>query len=169
MTTEHLISLGREKIGMIASMAYKNSQIRRVQGYRQALQHYGRIPDDGLIIGSKPTLQSGYDAMQQLLEQDSEVTAVFAYNDLIGLGAIRACRDLDKRVPEDIAIIGFDDIGMAAMSVPSLSSIRVDKYAMGQQAMERLLDMLEDPDAVYETIYMDVELVPHESIEYSGF
>lgn len=163
LATEHLISLGRQKIGMIANQTYKHSQTRRVQGYREALLHNGLTLDDSLVVGTVPTLQGGYKAMRQLFGQDGDVTAVFAYNDLIGLGAIRACRDLGKQVPGDIAIIGFDDIGMAAMSTPSLSSIRVDKYAMGEQAMLRLLAMLDNPQVSFDTIHLDVELIVRES------
>lgn len=163
LATEHLISLGRRTVGMIASKAYKHSRMRRVEGYRQALLHYSLTPDDNLIVGGDATLKGGYDAMRQLAAQAQEVTAVFAYNDLIGLGAIRACHDLGKRVPADVAVIGFDDIGMAAMSNPSLSSIRIDKYDLGRRAMQRLLDMLDNPGIAYDTVYLDVELVPRES------
>ncbi|MBX3058884.1 MAG: LacI family DNA-binding transcriptional regulator [Anaerolineae bacterium] len=163
LATEHLIATGRQKIGMIVTPAYRHSQIRRVEGYRQALQQYGLPQHDDLIVGGAPTMPGGYEAMQQLLAQDGGVTAVFAYNDLMALGAIRACRDLGKQVPTDISIIGFDDIGMAAMVVPSLSSIRVDKYALGQQAMNRLLDMLDNPDTSFDTIHVGVDLVQRES------
>ncbi|MDX1417270.1 MAG: LacI family DNA-binding transcriptional regulator [Candidatus Promineifilaceae bacterium] len=163
LATEHLINLGRNRIGMLVSKAYKNSRIRRVQGYREALQEYGIGMNDQLIVGSEPTLQGGYEAMRKLLDRDEQISAVFAYNDLMGLGAIRACRDLGKNVPADIAIIGFDDIALAAMTTPSLSSIRVDKYAIGQKAMVRLLEMLAHPETTFDKIYIDVELVSRES------
>ena len=92
-----------------------------------------------------------------------QVTAIFAYNDLLALGTIRACKDLGWRVPADCAIVGFDDIQWSAMATPSLTSIRVDKYELGQQAMNRLLTMLDDPETSFPPLWVGVELVIRES------
>ncbi len=78
-------------------------------------------------------------------------------------GAMQACRDLGRSVPEQCAIIGFDDIRLAAMVSPSLTSVRVDKYHLGQQAMTRLLAMLKKPDLAFPPIRVDLELVTRES------
>lgn len=163
LAVEHLIAQGRRKIGMLANLNFSRSQIRRVRGYEEALKHYGIAVDRSLIIGETPTLQGGYNALQQLMAIHPGVTAVFTYNDLMGLGAMRAARDLGKRVPEDIAVIGFDNIGMASMATPSLSSIHVDKYAIGQKAMNRILDILDKPDDSFATIEVGVELIQRES------
>lgn len=163
LAVEHLIAQGRRTIGMLANLNFSRSQIRRVRGYEEALKHYGIPVDRSLIIGETPTLQGGYNALQQLMAIHPGVTAVFTYNDLMGLGAVRAARDLGKRVPEDIAVIGFDNIGMASMATPSLSSIHVDKYAIGQKAMNRILDMLDKPDDSFATIQVGVELIQRES------
>ena len=163
LAVEHLIAQGRRTIGMLANLNFSRSQIRRVRGYEEALKHYGIPVDRSLIIGETPTLQGGYNALQQLMIVHPGVTAVFTYNDLMGLGAVRAARDLGKRVPEDIAVIGFDNIGMASMATPSLSSIHVDKYAIGQKAMNRILDMLDRPDDSFATIQVGVELIQRES------
>ncbi len=163
LAVEHLITLGHRKIGMLANLNFSRSQIRRVRGYEEALAHYGIAADKSLIVGGTPTLQGGYNALQKLMTVHPQVTAVFTYNDLMGLGAMRAARDLGKRVPEDIAVIGFDNIGMASMSTPSLSSIHVDKYAIGQKAMNRILDMLDRPDDSFATIEVGVELIQRES------
>lgn len=163
LAVEHLIAQGRRTIGMLANLNFSRSQIRRVRGYEEALKHYGIPVDRSLIIGETSTLQGGYNALQQLMAIHPGVTAVFTYNDLMGLGAVRAARDLGKRVPEDIAVIGFDNIGMASMSTPSLSSIHVDKYAIGQKAMNRILDMLDRPDDSFATIEFGVELIQRES------
>jgi LacI family transcriptional regulator len=95
--------------------------------------------------------------------QHPEVTAVLAYNDLRALGAVQACRDLGRRIPTQCAIIGFDDIRLAAMVRPSLTSVRVDKYYLGQQAMVRLLAMLNEPANTFPPVHVDVELVVRES------
>jgi LacI family transcriptional regulator len=115
------------------------------------------------IISGQPTIEGGYQDTRRLLTQHPQVTALFAYNDLRALGAIQACRDLGRRVPDQCAVIGFDDIRLAAMVSPSLTSVRVDKYSLGQQAMTRLLAMLKDPNASFPPIHVDVELVARES------
>jgi LacI family transcriptional regulator len=98
-----------------------------------------------------------------LLSQYPQISAIFAYNDLLALGAIRACNELGRRIPTDCAIIGFDDIGWAATSTPALTTVRVDKYDLGCQAVARLLEMLENPEIVFPPICLDVELVLRES------
>ena len=115
-----------------------------------------------LVLGELE-IEGAYEAARRLLTQHPQVTALFAYNDLIALGAVHACCDLGLRVPEDCAIIGFDDIHLAAIVSPSLTSIRVDKYSLGQQAMQRLLAMLDEPDALFPPVCVDVELVVRES------
>ena len=91
------------------------------------------------------------------------MTAIFAYNDLLALGAIRACKELGRRVPEDCAIIGFDDIPLADWVTPALTTVRMDKHALGNQAVARLLEMLDEPEVQYAPIFIPAELVVRES------
>jgi LacI family transcriptional regulator len=163
LAVEHLIVQGHRTIGMLVTSTFSRSQIRRVRGYEEALKHYGIVSDRSLIVGETSILQGGYNAMQELMRAHPEVTAVFTYNDLMGLGAMRAAYDLGKRIPEDIAVIGFDNIGLTSMVIPSLSSVHVDKYAIGQQAMNRILAMLDKPDNAFATIEVGVELITRES------
>jgi LacI family transcriptional regulator len=92
-----------------------------------------------------------------------EITAVFAYNDLLALGALEACRASGRRVPDDCAIIGFDDIPLADTIWPALTTVRVDKYSFGQLAMRRLQQMLGQPGVEFDPIWLDVELVIRQS------
>ncbi|WP_420630254.1 LacI family DNA-binding transcriptional regulator [Candidatus Leptofilum sp.] len=163
LAVSYLIKLGHRQIGMLVNEDFTRSQVRRVQGYQKALQDHGLSVVDAYLVDGAPTLQGGYAALSQLLSQFPQITAVFTYNDLMALGAIRAVHDLGKQVPADIAVMGFDDIGMAAMFTPSLSTVRVDKYAIGQLAMRRLLQMLDNPDTSSHTINIDVDLVIRES------
>jgi DNA-binding LacI/PurR family transcriptional regulator len=110
-----------------------------------------------------PTYECGHLAARQLLTQHPQVTAIFAYNDLLALGAIWACNDLGRDIPTDCAIVGFDDIQWAAMSTPPLTSVRVDKVDLGRQAISRLLAVLDNPDVTFPPIYVGVELVTRES------
>ena len=163
LATEHLLSLGHRQIGMIAPPNYRDSKIKRAQGYQDALRAAGIDPDPNLVAIGENTLQGGYQETLKLLRENPEMTAVFTYNDLMALGAIRACRDAGRRVPADIAIIGFDDISLAAMVNPSLSSIHVDKYELGQLALTRLLSKLDNPGNTLEPLLIDLSLVVRES------
>ena len=115
------------------------------------------------IYGGHPRLRGGYDAAMSLLTLRPEITALFTYNDLMGLGAIRAVLDLGKRVPEDVAIVGFDDIQLNEMTSPSLSSVRVDKYHLGQIASEYVLNLILEPESYLGRIDIELELIHRES------
>jgi LacI family transcriptional regulator len=138
--------------------------VRRIQGFREALRFHGLpVVDEWIVPSSEPSFEQGYESTYQLLTQHPQVTAIFAYNDLLALGAIRACRDLGRRVPEDCAIIGFDNIGWAATAIPSLTTVHVDKYNLGRQTVTRLLEMLCNSADSFPPIHLDVELVVRES------
>ncbi|MBK7894838.1 MAG: LacI family DNA-binding transcriptional regulator [Anaerolineaceae bacterium] len=163
LAVEHLIQQGHVKIGMLANKNFSRSQVRRVRGYEKALTENGIPYDEALIVGASPTLEGGYNALNQLLGEHPEITAVFTYNDLMGIGAIRAAHDLNKRVPQDLAVVGFDNIGLSSIFIPSLSSIHVDKYEIGQRAMNRILNMLDTPNKSFAPIELPVTLIPRES------
>jgi len=163
LAVDYLADQGHVAIGMLAGPIASPSSLQRVEGFRQAMAARG-LPDPGdWILPGQPTIEGGYQAAQHLLTAHPQVTALFAYNDLSGLGAIQACRDLGRPAPAGCAIIGFDDVRLAAMVSPSLTSVRVDKYYLGEQAMLRLLAMLDEPDATFLPICVDVELVVRES------
>ena len=163
LAVAHLIQQGHRKIGMLANKNFSRSQVRRVRGYEKALTENGIPYDEALIVGATPTLEGGYNALQQLLREQPEITAVFTYNDLMGIGAIRAAHDLGKQVPQDLAVVGFDNIGLSSIFIPSLSSVDVDKYEIGQHAMNRILDMLDSPEQAFAPIELPVTFVPRES------
>lgn len=141
LAVDHFVKLGRVNITMLTNNNFNNNDVRRVRGYKSAVSKHGLTPD---IVRNAATLQGGYDAMTKVLAETPAVNAIFAYNDLMGLGAIRACRDYGKRVPEDIAIIGFDDIQMASMHTPSLSTIHVDKYNLGRVAFQHIYALINE-------------------------
>jgi LacI family transcriptional regulator len=139
-------------------------RVRRIQGFCEGLAAHGLpVVNEWIVPSRDPTLESGYEATRQLLTQHPQVTAIFAYNDLLALGAIRACHDLGRHVPTECAIVGFDDIQWAATATPSLTTVRINKYELGYQAMTRLLAMLAEPEVLFPTIHLDVELVIRES------
>ena len=163
LAVEHLIGRGHTQIAMLSHEGHLPEHVRRVLGYRETLEAHGITPNNEWLILAPPNLEGGYEATQELLKKHPKITAIFTYNDLMAIGALRGCHDMGLRVPEDCAIMGFDDIKFSAMTQPSLSSISFDKYAVGQTAMMRLLEMFEEPDATFAPIPLDVELVIRES------
>jgi LacI family transcriptional regulator len=163
LAVDYLVGRGHCEIAMLAGLETSPQRSRRVCGFLAALAAHGLPVGDGRILPGAPTLEGGYENARRLLTQNPEVTAIFAYNDLLALGAIKACKELGRRIPADCAIIGFDDIQLASLVTPSLTTVRLDKYLMGQQAMTRLLEMLDQPESVFPPINLDVELVIRES------
>jgi len=159
----YLIEKGHTEIGMIAGEVAPLGMINRVIGYRQALEDHGVPFREERIILGPPVFQHGFDAMKVLVENRHKITAVFCYNDLIAMGAVQSCKAMGLRVPEDCAIIGFDNIRYTEMVNPPLTTVHVDKYEIGIQAASLLMDMFEDPERVYPPIYIDTELVVRES------
>jgi LacI family transcriptional regulator len=165
LAVDYLVGKGHTAIGMLTGVLDPSSdKVRRIRGFREALAAHGLpVVNEWIVSCLAPSLECGYEAARQLLTQHPRVTAIFAYNDLLALGAVRACKDLGRQVPADCAIVGFDDIQWAATATPSLTTIRVHKYELGQQAMNRLLAMLDDPEATFSPLYLEVELVIRES------
>jgi LacI family transcriptional regulator len=163
LAVNYLIDKGHTAIGMLAGQAPSLNLMRRVRGYRDALRAHGLPFVKEWVLAGPPVVERGAESTRQLLTQYPQITAIFAYNDLLAAGAIQACKELGLRVPDDCAAVGFDDIELASLITPSLTTVRVDKYDLGWQAMTRLLEMLDNPGAFFPPIYLDIELVIRES------
>ena len=163
LAADYFIDHAHDQLGMLTNNSPSYSQARRVRGFQERIQEQGLQLLDDAIVTAPATLEGGRQAAHRLLHEYPETTAIFTYNDLMALGAIRACGERGLRIPHDVAIIGFDNISFAAIATPSLSSIHVDKYAIGQQAMDRLIAMIEAPDKIFLPIEVEVELLIRES------
>lgn len=159
LAIEYLIEHEHRQIGMIAGQVAPLDSINRVQGYRRVLEEHGLPFREEMVALGLPVIEHGYTAIQRLHHQFPEMTAVFCYNDLLAMGAIQGCKAMGLRVPEDCAIIGFDDIRFAEMVNPPLTTIRVDKYEIGRRSATLLLDMLEHPKENFPTEYIDAQLI----------
>jgi LacI family transcriptional regulator len=159
LAVAHLVQTGHRAIGMVAGLEASPLRGRRLRGFGEGLAAHGLPVVNEHIVTGAPTLEGGYQAALQLLTQAPSLTALFAYNDLMAIGAIRACQALGRRVPEDCAIIGFDDNYVAALVTPPLTTVRLDKYEMGRQATAALFAMMDDPEARPAPHYLEVELV----------
>jgi LacI family transcriptional regulator len=139
----HLLRLGHRRIGMLAGPLQSHSGRERVKGYQQAMRMYDIAPPASWQMYCPPQLQGGQIAAHQLLQQAPELTALVAYNDLVAIGALHACAERGLDVPKDCAIVGCDDVLLAALVSPALTTIHIPTYDLGQQAMGLLLDMIE--------------------------
>jgi LacI family transcriptional regulator len=159
---EYLIEKGHRAIAMLCGLGAVSIH-RRYQGYRDALLAHDLPVRDELVYPGPATFERGRQSARELLVSHPEVTAIFAYNDLLGLGSLRACRELGRRVPDDCAIMGFDDIPLADWVSPTLTTVRVDKTALGEGAVARLLEMLRTPGCACTPITVPTGLILRES------
>ncbi|NLI91719.1 MAG: LacI family transcriptional regulator [Peptococcaceae bacterium] len=140
---EYLIKLGHRKIVTITGPADSTTSIDRLEGYYQALKQQGIEPQDDWIIQGNFEFESGYTAVQKFPAiGKGEITAVFAHNDMMAIGAMKAIQEKGFRVPEDIAVIGFDNIPLTSFVTPGLSTVTVPVYDLGRTAMKILSDLL---------------------------
>lgn len=147
LLTRHLIELGRRRIAFINGPLTHYSIAQRQQGYRHALLAYGLTPDSALEVPRDPLDdEAGTDsAVQRLMRLPQPPDAIVAYNDATALSVLRSCQRLGLSVPSDVAVVGFDDLASAAQSIPPLTTIRVDKQALGRQGVEYLLNRTPEP------------------------
>lgn len=136
----YLIECGHTRIGMIAGAL--GPREARVQGYRQALEQHGLPIDETLIRDGDFTETTGYSRAKELLALHPRPTAVFAANDLMALGAMVSMREAGLRVPEDVAVVGFDNIPAARLAYPTLTTVAQHPEQMGQRAAEMLLERI---------------------------
>ncbi len=143
MATRHLLEGGTRRPAMIVGPLAHHSVALRAKGFRRALFEAGRLADPDLEVSLDTTLpydEAGRDAMRRLLALPDPPDAVFAYNDSTALSAMAVCAEAGLRVPEDIRFVGYDDIDTALHSQPPLSTVRVDKEALGHDAVTALIE-----------------------------
>lgn len=159
----HLIEHGHRHIGLIGSAPDGHPSIReRRKGYLRALQEHGITTpyiEDGLLLPGDARA-----ATRRLLQRSPQITALFACNDTVAIAAMDAARELGRDIPADLSIIGFDDIDFAAQTVPPLSTMHVDKIHMGELAVRRLAERVENPGTPPLTLSLGTRLVARESV-----
>jgi LacI family transcriptional regulator len=167
MAVEHLVSQGYQTIGLITGPLHWRSARLRRKAWFDALNSKGLANDPSLVMEGDWTAASGAQSLQRLLEQRPDIDAVFASNDQMALGAIQTLRKKGLRVPDDLAIIGYDDIPEASFFCPPLSSIRQPMYEIGRLAVDELAKMIEakreDKEVDPQAINIKPELVVRES------
>jgi DNA-binding LacI/PurR family transcriptional regulator len=161
LATEHLISLGRRKIGFIGGPKDESEVQQRLDGYKSALQAVGRSIEKELIEYGDFSNTSGAEALKRLLKKSPSIDAVFVNSDLMAIAAMDAIREDGKHVPEDIAVVGYDDLSIAEHSNPPLTTIRQNIPLAGKLLAQNLIQYLESGMATQASI--PVELIVRKS------
>lgn len=144
LATKHLLEYGHRRIGALAGKRDYRVTHERVSGYRRALEEYNVQYKEALVHYGDYTMESGYEAMPYLMGQN--VSAIFSFNDEMAFGLYRAARIYGIRIPEDLSIIGFDNVPFDDVMEIPLSTIRVPIVEMGEFIGEKMLDFLENPN-----------------------
>ena len=160
LATETLLKNGRQRIGFVNVAAKEPAPLGRLEGYRQALANYGIPFDEALVRFIEEPFEglatSTYECVLSLLQMSNPPTGIFCFNDLMALGAYDAIRKSNLRIPEDVAIVGFDNVEMLAAQIhPPLTTIELPMFEMGQLAIRMLLgevDITQDEQPVQHII-----------------
>jgi len=158
----HLIELGHRRIAYIGDRFGYGSDSERFSGYRSALDESDIPFQPDLVVHGDGKAEGGSAAMEQLLQQSPPPTAVFCYNDMTAMGALKTMRAHGFRTPEDISLVGFDDLPLALYMDPPLTTVRQPKHEMGRLAMEVLLKRIAGSEAE-QNIKVSGELILRES------
>jgi LacI family transcriptional regulator len=157
--TRHLAKRGHRTIGFLAGPSSSYGSMRRMIGYRAALEEYDLefIPD--IVRYCIPTVEGGKVAASQLVQEHPEITALFCFNDLVAIGALQCCHQLGRIVPDDLAIIGYDDIPMASWVTPALTTCKVNFEDMGKVATQLLINHINDCADECNNLVLEPQLV----------
>ena len=160
---QYLVSLHHRRIGCITISPPHSYVAKRIVGFRHALAEAGiELTTESFAMGNG-RYESGYQAMQELLQHRPDLTAIFVFNDLMALGAISALRAQGIRVPENISIIGYDNILYASAFEPGLTTIAQPITAIGQESITQLLERIQQPEKPPTHITLPVELIERSS------
>jgi LacI family transcriptional regulator len=167
IAVEHLIKMGHKRIGVISGSPDSSAAVERLEGARKAFIEHGLNPADLLVSEGDFLKPSGYEAAAEFLGLKDSPSAIFGVNDYMTLGAYEAVLDWGLRVPEDVALIGFNDITFSGMRGIELTTIGQKKYEMGSIAVHTLIDRIEGRDGGKVTqITLEPELIVRKSCGY---
>lgn len=161
---EHLIEYGHERIAMIQGLPGTYTNTERLRGYRDALRAHGLPVDESLIVGSDFREENGYIETKLLLNRDQPPTALFATSDLITLGVLQVLDEEQRRIPDDLSVLTFDDFDFAPYLRCPLTAVRQPKSMMGEMAVKLLMGQLEHGDHEARRIVLKTKLYARASV-----
>lgn len=161
--TMHLLSLGHRRIGVISHDQSLTAIAERLSGCRQALTDHDLTLTPDLIVEGDLTLESGMRAAERMMSLHQPPTAIFALNDRMAIGALQYLRSQGWQVPQEISVVGFDDVPVARLYQPPLTTVRQPSLEMGQQAARLLFEILENQNSLSQPVALPTELVVRDS------
>jgi DNA-binding LacI/PurR family transcriptional regulator len=168
MATAHLLSIGRRRVGTIDGPLYAVAARERLAGYRAAIVEAGMEVDPLLEAEGDYSSESGVLGVKQLLARAPDIDGLFVANDLMAASALRALQDAGRRIPDDVAIVGFDDSAIARMTRPQLSSVSQPIETMGREMAELLVGLISEGPQLSRHIVFETSLVIRESSSPEG-
>jgi LacI family transcriptional regulator len=163
LAVKHLTDLGYQRIGIIGGSPYLTTGRERYEGYRKALTAAGIKIDEKLIKVGNFKTDSGYVLAKEFITSPQPPQAIFVANNLMTLGTMRAMREHAIQIPQDIALVGFDDMPWSSELCPPLTAVSQPTYELGQETVQLLLRRLADPQAPIRTVTLQPRLVVRES------
>jgi LacI family transcriptional regulator len=165
----YLLSLGHRSIGLVYGVGNHELGQDRLQPYLESLTAANIPVEKDLIAECGPAILDGYQAARRLLELEARPTAIITINDLLAMGALRAAADLKLHVPNDLSLVGYDNIPMADFMIPRLTTVTKDAYTLGLQAFEMLLARIQNPDLPRQVMQHPPRLIIRESTGQAPF
>ncbi len=163
LATSHLIKCGYHNIACLMGPAHSRGGQKRTEGYHQAMEEADLTVSGQWTLHCEPTIKGGYKASMSLLQEDSTIEALFCYNDLVAIGVIQACNELGIRIPEDFGLAGFDNISLATIVTPALTSCAISQSTIGESLTSILLSLIDDSDDIERSIMIEPELIIRDS------
>lgn len=162
LATQHLLDVGCKRVAHISGLEDELNSTYRMWGYRDVVSNMPWF-NPSWIGRAEFSVESGYQVAKELFYRHPEVDGIFCSNDLIAIGVLKAAYEWGKKVPNDLAIVGFDGIDMSGMTAPAITTVAQPKYRIGELAMQELLKQIEDKNNEPRRYELDVELVLRES------
>lgn len=159
----HLVRLGHQNIGYISCPIVTSTSVERLEGFEAALRQHGLDYADRIYMDGKNHVAIGRAGMNLLLSRDTRPSAVCTFNDLIALGALQVLKERQLRVPDDVALVGFDDIQAAAFVEPALTTVHQPLYEMGATATKLLMKLLRGEELTQRKVTLPVHLIIRQS------
>ncbi|EGR4156935.1 LacI family DNA-binding transcriptional regulator [Vibrio cholerae] len=164
MAAKHLIECGHKEIGCITGPLIRHQAQMRYEGYKRALAEAGIAINPDWIVESDFECEGGYQAFEKLYQRGKLPSALFVSNDMMAMGVIQAASQRGLRVPDDLSLIGYDDVHIAKFMTPALTTIHQPKYRLGKAAVDTLLYRLENPDTTAQVVQLEPTLVARSSV-----
>ncbi|WP_114974873.1 substrate-binding domain-containing protein [Vibrio cholerae] len=164
MAAKHLIECGHKEIGCITGPLIRHQAQMRYEGYKRALAEAGVAINPDWIVESDFECEGGYQAFEKLYQRGKLPSALFVSNDMMAMGVIQAASQRGFRVPDDLSLIGYDDVHIAKFMTPALTTIHQPKYRLGKAAIDTLLYRLENPDTTAQVVQLEPTLVVRNSV-----